>query len=240
MALKRKINKDAFDALDDAQKAFYKQDGDNYLLDVDDEAFDALKEEKRKAQEAKDTLEAELAEMRRKSAAAEEKAREDAAKAAKAAGDVDALEKSWKEKHERDVAAARTDGQKATLALKNLFVNQVANNMANEISTVPDLLVDRIKARLDLEISDGMPITRVLTADGKPSALSLDDLKKEFVDNKSYAAIIKGSNAHGGGAGGGRDGDGVPNKKLSEMTATEEAKFANENPEAYARMVNGG
>ena len=101
-------------------------------------------------------------------------------------------------------------------------------------------MVDKIKARLDLEIADGVPITRVLDAAGKPSALSLDDLKKEFVDNKSYAAIIKASDANGGGAGPSSDGNGVPNKKLSEMTATEEAKFANENPTEYQRMVNGG
>ncbi len=34
-------------------------------------------------------------------------------------------------------------------------------------------------------------------------------------------------------------GGGAPPKKLSEMSATEESKYANENPEAYQEMIKG-
>lgn len=239
--MKRKITQAEFDALSEALQALYKQDGDSWILQLeDDPAFDALKEEKRKEKEAREAAEAELAKRKKADDDAAEALRVEREKAAKAAGDVEALEKSWKEKHEADVAAAKAAGTQATSALKSIFINKVAADLAAEISTVPDLMVDKIKARLDLEIADGTPITRVLDVNGKPSALSLDDLKKEFVDNKSYAAIIKASDAQGGGAGAGNDGNGVPGKKLSEMTATEEAKFANDHPAEYARLVNGG
>lgn len=238
--MKRKITQAEFDALSDALKALYKKDGEAFILELeDDESFSALKEEKRKEKEAREVAEAELAKRVKADEAAAETLRLEREKSAKASGDVEALESSWKEKHEKDVAAARSEGETAKAALKGIFINKVAKDIADAISTVPDLIVDKIRARLDLEISDGVPITRVLDANGKPSALSLDDLQKEFVDNKSYAAIIKASDAIGGGAGAGNDGNGVPKKKLSEMTATEEAQFANKYPAEYQRMVNG-
>lgn len=238
MALKRKITKVEFDVLSDGLKTEYKADGDHYVLDLDDAGFETLKNEKAEEKRKREEAEAKLAQREKADAEAAEALRLEREKAAKAAGDTEALEASWKEKHAADVAAAKSEAATAQTALKSIFINKVAKDMAEAISTVPDLIIDKIKSRLDLEIHEGQPITRVLSADGKPSALSLDDLRKEFVDNKSYAAIIKASDSQGGGAGAGNDGNGVPNKKLSEMTATEEAKFANENPAEYQRMLS--
>lgn len=240
MALKKLIDKDTFEKMSaDMQTEYKLGDDGKYHLDLEDDDAAALKRAKDHEKAARLAAEAKLKEREDADAAAAAKVAEAELKAAKAAGDTEALEKSWKKKHEDDVAAAKAEGKAAQAALKGLFVNKVAREMAEAISTVPDLLVDKIKARLDLEIHEGEPITRVLTLDGKPSALSLDDLRKEFVDNKSYAAIIKASDAQGGGAGAGNDGNGVPSKKLSEMTATEEAQFANKHPEQYKRMLNG-
>lgn len=240
MALKRKIDKATYDTLSDDLKAEYKQDGDNYVLDVEDSGFDALKEEKRREKERADALQARLDKDAADKAAAEEKARKEAEKAAKAAGDVEALEKSWKEKYDRDLQAEKDKTKASTAALEAVFVNKVARDMAEKISTVPDLLIDQIKKRLTVETTDETPITRVLDAAGQPSAANLADLEKEFLDNPAYKAIIKASDANGGGAGGGNANPGGASKKLSEMTATEEAKFANEHPDEYARLVAGG
>lgn len=239
MALKKLIDKAAFDALSaDLQSEYTLGADDKYHLDLEDDDAAALKRAKDHEKEKRLAAEEKLREREAADEAAAEELRLAKEEAARKAGDVEALETSWREKHEAAVAEAKADGERSRNALKAVFVNKVATEMANAISTVPDLIVDKIKARLDLEIHEGQPITRVLSADGKPSALSLDELRKEFVDNKSYAAIIKASDAQGGGAGAGGDGDGVPGKKLSEMTATEEAKFANEHPEQYARMTN--
>lgn len=241
MALKKILDQAAYDALSDDMKKEYKKGEDGkYHLDLEDDDAAELKRAKDHEKQRRQEAEEKLRKKEEAEAAAEEKARKEREKAAKAEGDLEALEASWKEKHEKDVAEAKAEGQSATKALKNIFIDKVARDMAEAISTVPDLLVDKIKARLDLEIHEGEPITRVLSVDGKPSALSLDDLRKEFVDNKSYSAIIKASDAQGGGAGEGGEGGGASGKKLSEMTATEEAKFANENPDEYARMIAAG
>lgn len=230
MALKRKITKAEYDALSEVLQAEYRQDGDSYVLDLEDSGFDALKAEKaRLAEELRKKEEAE--------AAAAEEARKEREKAAKAAGDMEALEASWKEKYDRDLAAEREKASTSTKALEAVFVNKVARDLAEKISTVPDLLVDVIKKRLTVETNGGTPITRVVDVNGQPSALSISDLEKEFVDNPAYAAIIKASNANGGGAGEGGEGGGAPRKKLSEMTATEEALFAREHPEEYEQML---
>lgn len=233
MALKRKLTKAEYDALSEDIKKEYKADGAGYILDLEDAAFETLKTEKEAARLRAEKAEADLQALKDAEA---EKIRKAAEDAAKASGDVAALEKSWKEKAERDTAAERERTKAASNALRSLLVNTTASKMANEICTVPELLVDRIKARMTVEIVDETPILRILSADGKPSALSLDDLKKEFLDNQALKAVIKGSNASGGGAGGGGQGGGAGQKKLSEMSATEEARFANEHPEEYQRM----
>jgi hypothetical protein len=75
-------------------------------------------------------------------------------------------------------------------------------------------------------------VIRVKDENGKPSALSLDELKREFLDNQEYSTIIKTKAGSGGGATP-SSGGGATTKKLSEMTPTEEAKFEREDPEGY-------
>lgn len=237
MALKRKITATEWQALAEDVKKEYKAEGADYVLDLEDTGFAALKAEKEEERRKREKAEADLQALKDAEAEKERKAAEDKAKAD---GDIAALEKSWKEKAERDAAAERERVKAAEQALRVVIVDNAATKMAGEISTVPELIVDRIKARMSVEVADGIPLLRILSADGKPSALSVDDLKKEFLDNPALKPIIKGSNAGGGGSGGGGNGGGAGQKKLSEMTATEEAIFANKHPEEYARMVAGG
>lgn len=234
MALKRKLTAAEWQALSEDVKKEYKPEGSDYVLDLEDTAFDTLKAEKAAEKAKREKAEKDLQDLKD---AAAEKERKEAEDKAKASGDVAALEKSWKDKAEREVEAEREKTKAADNALRVALVDTEATKIAHEICTVPDLIVDKIKSRMKVEITDGVPVVRVLSADGKPSALSVADLKKEFLDNPAYKAIIKGSNASGGGAGGGGQGGGASQKKLSEMTATEEAKFANEHPEEYAKLV---
>jgi len=235
--LKRKINKDAFDALDAAIQGLYKADGDSFVLQVEDSGFEALKGEKTAAQQRADEAEAKLAEIAQREADAVAKAQREADKAARASGDIDALEKSWKKKYDTLQNEFNTMKEANAQTLNKLFVDGEAKRLAAEISTVPDLMTDLIAKRLIVDTSGETPITRVVDIDGRPSALSINELKQEFVDNKAFSAIIKESNASGGGADQTGDGNGVP-KKLSDMTATEEVAFANSHPEAYKAMLN--
>jgi flagellar biosynthesis GTPase FlhF len=239
--MKRIITQAEYDALSADMQAVYVKDGEVWKikLEGDDPMFAAVKAEKAAAQKRAEDLEAELAAARAKETEAETKAREEREKAAKASGDVAAIEASWKEKVDAAEKRAAAAEDRATKQLEASMLDTAAAGISTRISTVPSLLTPQIRARLSVEQPEnGKPIIRVLDSTGQPSSLSLAELEKEFVDNKDFAAIIKASDASGGGAGGEHgDGGGASKKKLSEMTATEEAKFANEHPEEYARML---
>lgn len=233
--LKTKITKADFDALPDALKAYYKQDGDNYLLQSDDAA--ELRAAKERESAARIAAEAEAKRLKDEAAAAETarlKAEQDAAdEKARKSGDIAALDKSWQAKLDDAVRVERERADKLEKQLRSALVDGKAEALAAEISTTPELLAPLIAARLDPDLTGEKAIVRIKDANGQPSAANLDDLKKEFVANAKFAAIIKGSNASGGGANGNNSGGGAANKKISEMTEAEKVAYHRANPEAY-------
>lgn len=237
--LKQKIDKAAFDALPDVMKAEYKANPTNaaeYLLDAEEarEAISARDREKARAdglQTQIDAINAQLNEAKTARETAE-------AEAAKKKGDIPAIEASWKTKLDEATAAAKVREEKLMAQLKALLVHDQAVQIANAISTVPSLMVPVIEARLSAEIDGDKPFTRVLDATGKPSALSLDDLRKEIVANTEYATIIKANDATGGGAGGATGGGGASGKKFSDMTEAEKRSLNAANPAEFQRLSN--
>jgi len=196
MALKRKITKDDFDKLSADIKAEYTEKDGEYVLDLDgdgDEDVGALRRAKdRAAQERKEAL--------ARAKAAEDKLAELDNNDARKSGDIERLEASWKDK----LDTQKTEYEDR-LTTKDTFISQtlvdsVAQNIANSISTVPALLLPHIKARLTADLDGDSPTTKVLDADGKPSAATVKELTQEFVDNKDYASIIQANKASGGGA----------------------------------------
>ena len=236
MALKRIITKDDHAKLSDALKPEYKADGENFVLDLTDyedpaalkRAKDHEKEQRKAAEKLAKDFQDQL------SALTEE--RDGLLAGSLPKKDVEKLEGSYKEKlakREKELT-----GQIESLRgnLNTMLVDNVATSLAAELSTVPEVMLPHIRKRLGAEYTDGKATTRVLDVNGQPSAATLDDLKKEFLENKSFAPILTASKGSGGGAGG-SNGGGAVKKKLSEMTATEEAVFANANPKEYAQMV---
>ena len=102
------------------------------------------------------------------------------------------IEKIKKESEEKDKAAFE-DRKKA------LVDNHVAE-FTNEKFTSPKLAALAYRGRLTAEEVNGELALRVLDENGKPSIKSVSDLQKEFLDNKEFAPIIKGSRGGGGGA----------------------------------------
>lgn len=200
MALKRSITKEEFDKLSADIKAEYVEKDGKYTLDMADDGWGddagALRRAKDREVEARKAAEKRAREAEDKLASAGD---DDARKR----GDIETLEKSWKDK--LDVQTAESA---ATIAGKDKFisttlVDSVATSIANEITTNPGnakILLPHIKARLVADMDGETPSTKVLGADGKASATTVDELKKEFVDNKDYASIIVASKANGGGA----------------------------------------
>lgn len=230
MALKSKItDKAEFDKLsDDLKKEYTEKDGAWFLQADDLSELRTLLETERNDRKK---LEDELKVIRDAAKKADDEKREAeelaARERAKKEQDWDALENSYKAK----VTEAENKGKEKIANLEkiieNLTVESGAKVMAAEISTVPELMEPIILRRLRPEIHGDKVITRVLNPDGTPSALSLDDLKKEIVANKSYATIIKAGNGSGGGAGGNNSGGGAT-KKISEMTEKERVAYHNE------------
>lgn len=128
--------------------------------------------------------------------------------AAKKSGDIAALEKSWGEKLAAEVATR--DGQLTAYqaTISNMTAGAAARTMAAELSLPgsADVLLPHIERRLKVEMTDGAPLIRVLDKAGKPSAMSIDDLKKEISAEKSFAPLLVGSNASGSGNPGSKDG----------------------------------
>jgi len=109
--MKYLIDKAAFDALDPALQALYKQQGDNYVLVIEGlpqpEDTAGLKAKVEQLLAEKKTE----AEKRKQ---AEEEARIAAEEAARKSGDTEALDRSWNEKHTK----ALTEKESALTALQ--------------------------------------------------------------------------------------------------------------------------
>lgn len=204
MALKRKIDKETWEKLSDEMKPLYSKKGDDYALDVEggdeDDAGELRRANERLKQEAKDAKKA----LKDKLAEEEENGELDAKKK----GDIATLEKSWKEK---------TDKQKeefeGKLTAKDKFIrNSMLDSAAKDVATIaksPGLIMPHIKQRLDVDLTGDEPVVRVLDKSGKPSSLTLDELKKEFVANKEFSDIIVASKASGGAKPDGKEGGGT-------------------------------
>ena len=157
-----------------------------------------------------------------------------------AGGNKEAIEK-LKNEHAEVVEKLRSEREAESAKVKSdrngAMIEKESSKFANEHFITPGLISDQVAKRLTVEEVDGQPVVRVKNADGSPSTASLDDLRKEFLDNKEYSPIIKANIGNGGGATPGSSG-GATVKKLSEMTATEEAAFEKSDPDGHAAALN--
>jgi len=101
--------------------------------------------------------------------------------------------------------------------IHNLTVGAAASSMAAEIAVQgsASLLLPHIERRLTVEIRDGKAVTKVLDKEGRPSAMTIEELKKEFITDKAFAPVIAGTKASGTGYRGGDWGGGDGNKTIT-------------------------
>lgn len=230
--LKRKLTKAEHAALQPLLQAEYKAEGEEFVLDAsgfDDpgelrRALDRVRAEKTASDVKITELSTQLATITNVDA--------------RRAGDVATLEKSYK-----DQAAAKELEHKTALASKDKFIQEtlvdsVALSMATELSGENAIvLLPHIKARLSAELAGEKPLTRVLDKDGKPSAMGIEDLKKEISTDKRFAAVVIASKASGGGAAGGGkpNGGGAPGgtKKFQELNDAERREWFQRDPKGF-------
>jgi len=223
MALKKKLTKAEYDKLSEHFKSEYVEDGDGFRLDIDgDEDTGALKRAKDRESQLRKEAETKLREAQEQLDAL---GNDDARKK----GDIQTLEKSWQSKLDKQKEEYEGRLGKLTTHTQKQLVDNVATQLAAKISNAPALLLPHIKARLQADFEGDAPITRILDKDGKPSAMSLDELQAEFVANKDFSAIITASKASGGaGKPSNNSGGGAPNQsdKPADLASMNPAQLA--------------
>jgi hypothetical protein len=191
------LTKEEFEKLPEALQGEYKLEGENATLTLEghEDAF----VEKGKWQEA---------EKHRKNA--ETKALEVEKREAQLLKDIEAAKGNEKkiaelrESHEAEVARIKEENEAQLKEIKasqhRALIDAEATKFANEHFTVPSIMKDAFAKRITVEEIDGQPVLRALEADGKASSKSLEQVQKEFLENKEFSSIIKASKGKGGGA----------------------------------------
>lgn len=151
--------------------------------------------------------------------------------AATASGDKEALqrisdEREAKSRQDLDALKATIKGEKVSSLVNDIVTELGAGGAHNE--DLRDLLKARFKFDYDMDKHEH-------TVSGENVA-SIDELKKAVKESGRYDSYLAGTGSSGGDSQGNK-GAGAAKKKLSEMTATEEAAFARENPTEYAQMI---
>lgn len=221
-------------SLDDVSedlRDLYTKKGDDYVLKIDG-LPDVSEFEKRV--EKMDAKVAELLdekkEEQRKRKEAEKQAKEKAQDDARKSGDLEALEKSWREKFE-----TRENELLGQVKERDGWINQstreaAASALASELAVEGSakVLLPEIRRAIGVDIRDGRPEPVVLDGEGKPSAMTIAELGKKIAADPAYAPVIAGSKSAGGGAKGGKGGGAAPGKELSMMSSADKAAYIGE------------
>tara|TARA_R110000765_G_scaffold151328_4_gene253950 strand:- start:76 stop:822 length:747 start_codon:yes stop_codon:yes gene_type:complete len=219
---------DSLDGIDEEFKELYsKQEDGSFSFQKPQALLNSKNHEKQKGKETKAAFN-EIQE-RMKALEDERKAEKDAAEAERQRiemeshrkkGDFEALEKSWQEKNAKISEDFQSQLDQRNSIIGNLTVGQAAQSLASKLAGEDaHLILPALKQRLRSEINDGRASTRVLDTAGNPSALTLDELRTEFYNDKQYSRIIVGSNGSGGGA----DGSNAKGGGSSQKTITRAA-----------------
>lgn len=232
---------ETLDGLDDGLKSLYTEQDGKFVLGIEGLPKDnsAEYEERITKMNAKmDELLGEKKKEAEKRREAEEKAALEAKEAAKKNGDTEALNQSWTEKYDKDIADIRSQLEPKVAELEGLLRDATVTTRATQIAAelaVPGsakALMPHIQSRLAMEIKDGKASTIVTDASGKPSALTPEELKNEFIGDEAFAPLIVGSKATGGGANGSDGGAGTKTLKR--------ADFSIKTPSEQMEFVKGG
>ena len=160
----------------------------------------------------------------------EEQARIDALKKN---GDIESLEKSWKERLDAREAELLQQIQEKNEALYKETVEVKALNIAGAIKeSARPLAMGYIKSRLRLG-DDG--IVRVVDEQGNLTASTIDEFKESLKTNPMFQDIVIVNTNSGGGAAGSGFGGGAA-KKPNEYSVQEMKELRASNPELYNQL----
>lgn len=191
-----KLTKEQYENLPEALKALYVADGDGYsptfkTAEQVEEEVSGLKANNQKLVDEK-RAEAE------KRTAAEKAEREARDAAARKNGDIEALDASWQQKFAEYDNQNKGKLESYHKQITALTLGSAAKDLSSKLFGKSASIMQRhIEDRLSLEEGeDGALKVRVLK-DGKPSALTLEDLDKEFRANADFAPFLAGTPSGG-------------------------------------------
>ena len=184
---------------------------------ISPEQYAALQKQNEDLAAEQERLTAKIAEAEKHRKKQEAEAKAAIAEAARKNGDVEALEASWNEKYTTGITERETAIEKLNATIHKITVGATATAMSADLALQGSsgVLKPHIEARLTMELKDGEPVVRVRGKDGKPSAMTLEDLKAEISNDSAFAPILKGSDASGGGKPGDKGADGKKTMKRS-------------------------
>lgn len=227
------------DGLSDELKALYEQKADGkFHLKLEDDDAEPLRRAKEHEVGLRQIAERDLATARQELDTAKATITQLQTDAGKDKNQLrEQLQQEYADKERKLIEKHTKETEALTATVKKVYVDDVAFKIANDITDVPDLLLPLIEKRLQVEIIDGKPVTRVLKENGEASTMTPDELKQEYSQNKKFERIIRGSNASGGGAPGGHGGGGA-SKKLKDMGDAERAEWHARDPVGFQRAVD--
>lgn len=241
MVLKAKLAKVDFDKLEDPVKVFYKQAGDDYVLDaegVEDVSGlkSALEKERKAAADAAKALKAEqekysgvdTEEYKRLKAEAESKENDEL----KSKGKFD----EYIEKQNLKVKQLNEEWQKKLEAVQNELITFKVDNKLRDALVKGGVMTDRLDDAVDLtkrvvKLNDKGDL-QIFDKDGSPLDASLETYAKELLKEQKpwlYAA----SGAGGTGAQNGTSANGAgkktrPRSDWDKMSSSERTAFTSE------------
>jgi hypothetical protein len=194
MTLQYKI--DSIDDLSDDVKKMYTEKDGAYVLDVAGLEIPDVKGLKSALDKERDRANA--AEKAARDAEKEAKAKEDAA--ARAAGDIETVEKNLREQftgeiESRDQMIAARDAKLAKVLIRD-EAHRIATEHAVDTDSVP-LLSEWIEHRIGIEEKDG---DFTVVVKGENMGLTIDEFVKKLPEQKALGRLIKSSSGTGGGA----------------------------------------
>lgn len=224
--MKYKISKAEYEALDAAMQALYKAMGDEFVLSV--EGLPTGSDDLEGLRNQVQTLLTEKKEEKRKRDAAEAEQRRLQEESQRANGEYEQLYTSSQQALEQE----RTRLAELTANIERRDLTSAASKVSSSIADGEnaEILAEFVQRRL--KIVEGQ--VKVTDASGNLTIATLEDLAKEFQQAPRYASLVRGTQANGGGAAGGKGGGAT--KTWDQMTGMERVELRRTNPAEHARM----
>lgn len=229
---------ESLEGIDESLHVLYEQKDGAYFLKVSGVVAESDLEG---IKANRDALLAEKKEQQRKAEEAEAERlrieREALEEAARQKGDWQALEDSYKAKLAERENEFTTQAEALRKQVYKLTVGEQAIKLAAELSKphAQAIMSRFIEERLTLDENNNI---RVLDSQGKPSAMTIEDLKAEFKANAMFQDIVVVNNSTGSGATGGLGGGAGKNPK--DMTTQERAEWLSKDPAGFEKAVKQG